>query len=79
MNDVTRVLSASEVERAFDLELLAVVSVDAEPPGLVEGALSAADLEAVREWIRLNRAAILAHWREETDGVELGRALKPLA
>jgi hypothetical protein len=60
----------------FDLQRLAVVSVD--PPELVEGELSATDLELVRRYIALNREAILAHWHEKTDGAELTRALKSL-
>jgi hypothetical protein len=62
----------------FDLENLAVVSVETEPPEVVEGHLSAVDLELVRRYVELNRQAILDHWREETDGVELARALKAL-
>lgn len=62
----------------FDLEKLAVVSVETDPPRIVEGWLSAADLDLVRHYIMLNRAAILAHWREATDGVELIKALKAL-
>ena len=61
----------------FDLERLAVVSV--ETPEVIEGELSSEDLALVRRWIDLNRDAILAHWREETDGVELTRALLPLS
>jgi hypothetical protein len=56
----------------------ALVSVEDDPPQLVEGELSAEDLELVRSYITLNRAAILDHWREETDGVDLTRALRPL-
>ena len=62
----------------FDRSDLAVVSVVDDPPQVVEGELSAEDLELVRRYVVLNRAAILAHWREETDGVELSRALKPI-
>jgi hypothetical protein len=62
----------------FDRNDLAVVSVEDDPPQLVEGELSAEDLELVRRYVVLNRAAILDHWREETDGVELTRALRPL-
>ena len=75
----SRIKVQMDHREAFDLEHLAVVSVETDPPKVVEGKLSAGDLEQVRAWIRLNRAAILAHWREEMDGIELGRALKPLA
>jgi hypothetical protein len=62
----------------FHLENLAVISVEDNPPQIVEGYLSTADLELIRRYIALNKATILAHWRETTDGVELARALKPL-
>jgi hypothetical protein len=62
----------------FDLDQLAVLSLETDPPQIIEGDLSADDLECVRRYIALNRQAILAHWREETDGVELVRALKRL-
>jgi len=62
----------------FDRGDLAVVTVEDDPPQLVEGELSAEDLELVRRYIVLNRGAILNHWREETDGAELTRALRPL-
>ena len=61
----------------FDLDNLAVVRVD--PVEVIEGDLSAQDLELIRRYIMLNRAAILNHWHERTDGVELIRALKSLA
>jgi hypothetical protein len=38
----------------------------------------AQDLALVRRYILLNRQAILDHWNEYTDGVELIRALKSL-
>jgi hypothetical protein len=57
---------------------LAIVSVEDDPPQLVEGELSAEDLELVRRYIVLNRGAILNHWREETDGTELVLALRSL-
>jgi hypothetical protein len=62
----------------FDLDRLAVVSVAVEPAELVEGALSPGDLALVRRYVALNRQAILDHWNETTDGVELARALAPL-
>lgn len=61
----------------FDLDKLAVVSVE-EVPQVIEGRLSATDLAAVRRYIALNRAAILDHWHERTDGVELARSLKAI-
>lgn len=61
----------------FEPDSLAVVSV-ADPPRVIEGHLEATDLEQVRRYIVLNRAAILDHWAERTDGIELGRALRPL-
>ena len=61
----------------FDLDNLAVVDVD--PVEVIEGDLSAEDLALVRRYILLNRHAILDHWNEYTDGVELIRALKSLA
>jgi hypothetical protein len=62
----------------FDVERLAVVSVEDDPPRLVEGHLGATDLDAVRRYIALNRQAIIDHWQERTDGIELGRALQAL-
>jgi hypothetical protein len=60
----------------FDRDQLAVVSV--ERGRLIEGHLPAADLALVRRYIALNRTAILAHWQEKTDSVELVGALKRL-
>ena len=63
--------------RKFDLDNSAVVGVD--PVEVIEGEnLSAQDLALVRRYILLNRQAILDHWNEYTDGVELIRALKSL-
>jgi hypothetical protein len=62
----------------FDVDNLAVIGVVDDPPEVKEGRLDAADLELVRRYIALNRAAILDHWREQTDGVELSRALQRL-
>jgi hypothetical protein len=62
----------------FDIDHLAVVSVEDDPPQVIEGQLSATDLEQVRRYIAVNKAAILDHWREQTDGIELSRSLKPL-
>jgi hypothetical protein len=63
----------------FDIGNLAVVSVEDDPPRMVEGRLPAADLALVQRYVALNRAAIIDHWNETTDGVELTRALKPLS
>jgi hypothetical protein len=62
----------------FDIDNLAVVSVEDNPPEVKEGSLSAADLDLVRRYLTQNRSAIVDHWHERTDGVELSRALKPL-
>jgi hypothetical protein len=56
----------------------AVVSVEDDPPQVLAGELNASDLDAVRRYIALNREAILDHWHERTDGVELVRTLRPL-
>lgn len=62
----------------FDLDNLAVVSVEDNPPEVIIGHLSALDLESVRRYIALNKQAILDHWHMKTDGFELMRATKPL-
>ena len=62
----------------FDLDHLAVVSVEDSPPQVLEGWLDMADLDLVRRYIALNRTAILDHWHERTDGLELARALRRL-
>jgi len=62
----------------FDVDNLAVVSVEDRLPRVIEGDLDAADLDMVRRYIVLNRAAILDHWQEKTDGAEVIRALKRL-
>src|SRR5262249_42861168 len=51
----------------------AVVSVEDNPPQVLAGELNASDLDAVRRYIALNRAAILDHWHERTDRIELAR------
>jgi hypothetical protein len=48
-------------------------------PHLVTGRLSSADLQAVSDWLRLNEAALVAHWDGQISGVELGRRLQPLS
>ena len=62
----------------FDVDNLAVVSVEDDPPQVIEGSLSTADLDLVRRYIALNKQAILEHWHEQTDGAEVIRALKRL-
>jgi hypothetical protein len=57
---------------------LAVVSVEDRLPRVIEGQLDTADLDLVRRYIVLNRAAILDHWHEKTDGAEVIRALRRL-
>jgi hypothetical protein len=55
----------------------AVVAVRPPPP-LIAGQLSSADLQAVSDWLRLNEAALVAHWDGQISGVELGRRLQRL-
>jgi hypothetical protein len=62
----------------FDVDHLAVVSVEDDPPQVLEGRLDAADLDVVRRYITLNKQTILDHWQERSDGIELSRSLKPL-
>jgi hypothetical protein len=63
----------------FDIDHVAVVSVEEAPPQVIEGRLNAVDLNRVRRYIALNRAAILDHWVGRTDGAELARSLMPLS
>ena len=62
----------------FDVDNLAVVSAEDDPPQIIEGSLGAADLNRIRRYIELNKQAIMDHWQEKTDGIELSRALKRL-
>jgi hypothetical protein len=48
-------------------------------PRLVAGHLSAADLQAVSQWIRLNEAALIAYWDCQIDTAELIQHLQPLS
>ncbi|HEX3520609.1 MAG TPA: hypothetical protein VHT52_00790 [Stellaceae bacterium] len=48
-------------------------------PRLVAGNLSAADLQAVSEWIRRNEAVLLAYWDSQIDTAELIQRLRPLS
>jgi hypothetical protein len=61
-----------------DIDHVAVVSVEEAPPQVIEGRLSAVDLNRVRRYIALNRQAILDHWHGVADGAELSRTLKRL-
>jgi hypothetical protein len=61
----------------MDPSNLAVVAVR-PVPRVIAGHLSSADLRAVSDWIRLNETAIIDHWNGLTDGVQLGRQLRPL-
>jgi hypothetical protein len=45
-------------------------------PHLVTGQLSAADLRAVSEWIRLNEAVIVGYWDGTIDTGELIQQLR---
>jgi hypothetical protein len=47
-------------------------------PGVVSGYLSAADEQAVSDWIKLNEAAILDYWNGVIDTSELLGRLKRL-
>jgi len=71
-----RIKVQTDHRKRFDLDRLAVVSIDS--PDLIAGDLNAADLDLVRQYIQLNRRAILDHWEEKTDGVELSLALRRL-
>jgi len=42
------------------------------------GSLSATDLRAVSDWIRLNEDAITAHWDGRIDAIEFARRLQKL-
>ncbi|HEV2186540.1 MAG TPA: hypothetical protein VGR70_05000 [Stellaceae bacterium] len=47
-------------------------------PHLVAGTLSVEDERAVKAWISLNAAAIVAYWDGHVDTLELVQALKPI-
>ena len=63
----------------FDRDRLVRVSIEANDP-LTEARalLDATDLDLVRRYIALNRAAIMDHGRGLTDGLELAAALERL-
>jgi hypothetical protein len=48
-------------------------------PRLVAGQLSAADLQAVNQWIRLNEATLVAYWDCQIDTAELIQRLRALS
>jgi hypothetical protein len=48
-------------------------------PRLIAGQLSATDLQAVSDWIRLNEAALVAYWDQQIDTAELIQRLHPLS
>ena len=55
----------------------AVVAVRPSPH-LIAGHLSATDLRAVSDWIRLNEGAIVAHWDGRISAIEFGRRMQRL-
>jgi hypothetical protein len=57
-----------------------MATVAARPaPRLVAGHLSAADLEAVSDWMRLNEATLAAYWDNQIDAAELIQRSRPLS
>jgi hypothetical protein len=48
-------------------------------PRLVAGQLSAVDLQAVCDWIRLNEAALVAYGDQQIDSAELIQRQRPLS
>ncbi|MBV8737247.1 MAG: hypothetical protein JO007_08315 [Alphaproteobacteria bacterium] len=61
----------------MDPNNLAVVALR-PTPRVVAGRLSAADLHAVSDWLRLNEAAVIDHWNAVIDGAELVQRLRRL-
>src|SRR5215472_10817108 len=47
-------------------------------PRVIAGELSAADRQAIFQWIAINEAALLDHWNGEIDGGDLIERLRPL-
>ena len=47
-------------------------------PRLIAGQLSAADFQAVSDWVRLNEAALVEYWDYQIDTAELMRRLQRL-
>jgi hypothetical protein len=48
-------------------------------PQLVAGQLSAAEMQAISDWIRLNEAVLVAYWDSQIDTAELIQRLRPLS
>ena len=59
------------------LDNMAVVGVRPQPR-LIHGTLANRDLNAVFDWIGLNREIIIDHWEGRASSAALVRALKPL-
>lgn len=72
-----RVAVQMDDREQFGLDHIAWVSVEDDTPQLVEGSLDANVLEAVRDYIVLNRQAILDHATGLTDSAELIHRLQP--
>jgi len=64
--------------RQMDIANTAVVAVR-PAPRLVEGHLSAADIAAVSDWIRLNQSTLIDYWDFQIDTDEFLRRLQPLS
>jgi hypothetical protein len=47
-------------------------------PKVISGQLSAADRQAIFQWIAINEAALIDHWNGEIDGGDLIERLQPL-
>src|SRR5215469_2665502 len=47
-------------------------------PRVIAGELSAADRQAIFQWIAMNEAALLEHWNGVIDGGDLIERLRPL-
>jgi hypothetical protein len=56
---------------------LATVAV-CPTPRLIAGQLSAADIQAVSEWVRLNEAALVAYWEYQISTAGLMQQLRRL-
>jgi hypothetical protein len=50
-----------------------------KPPGQAMGALTASDLQAVYDWITLNRAALVDYWDSAISTAELHQRLRHLS
>jgi hypothetical protein len=58
----------------YDTVTVTLPPIRVIPPGT----LSAVDLSNVSDWIRLNEAAITAHWEGRISSIEFGRRLQKL-